>query len=266
MSDLMLHCGAEAINREDLINVLPLPEHFGGARHNPVSYIEYVDQVAEAITSQGYVINNEKFGVDQDGGKFFGLMEIAPAIEGEFIPANDKEYGLMVGLRGSYNQSLARGLAIGSRVFVCDNLAFSGEVTFKTRQTTNINNRLPGMIRNSIDQLLDMSLVQAKRFDAYKGMELKPRWGDAAIIECVRRGVVNPSQVGKVITEWDKPSHDEHGGDVIGLGPAKPTEGNTNRYTVRILKDGVAQRKHVHIQVYNRGTTVNTFELNCYVS
>ena len=58
----------------------------------------------------------------------------------------------------------------------------------------------------------------------------------------------------------------EHGGDVIGFGPAKPVEGNTNRYTVRILKDGAAQRRHVHIQVYNRGTTTNTFELNCYVS
>ena len=58
----------------------------------------------------------------------------------------------------------------------------------------------------------------------------------------------------------------EHGGDVIGMGPAKPAEGNTNRYTVRILKDDVKQRKHVHIQVFNRGVDINTFELNCYVS
>ena len=205
MSDLMLHCGAEAINREGLINVIPLPEHFGGARHNPVPYIDYVEQVSDAIVSQGYTINSEKFGVDQDGGKFFGLMEIAPAIEGEFIGKDDKEFGLIVGLRGSYNQSLARGLAVGSRVFVCDNLAFSGEVTFKTRQTTNINSRLPGMIRNSVNQLLDLSLLQEKRFEAYKGLEVKPLWGDAAIIECVRRGVVNPSQVGQLIQEWDTP-------------------------------------------------------------
>nr|MBS0019438.1 hypothetical protein [Gammaproteobacteria bacterium] len=49
----------------------------------------------------------------------------------------------MVGLRGSYDQTLPRGLAVGSRVFVCDNLAFSGEVTIKTKQTTFIGQRLP---------------------------------------------------------------------------------------------------------------------------
>ena len=54
----------------------------------------------------------------------------------------------------------------------------------------------------------------------------------------------------------------DHGGDVIGLGPPKPSEGNTNRYTVRLENS----KKHVHIQVYNRGTDNNTYELNCYVS
>lgn len=207
MTNLMLHCGAEAIDRNGLAEVMPGDAM--GARHFPVPYIDYVEQVGENLKHAGYEINDELFGVDKDGGKFFGLMEIAPAIEGEYLPAN--EYGLTVGLRGSYDQSLARGLAIGSRVFVCDNLAFSGEVTFKTRQTLRIQERLPEMIENAVGQLIDLSRIQENRFDAYKNTTFKPRWGDAAITECVRRGVINPSQVGKVIAEWDKPSHDEHG-------------------------------------------------------
>lgn len=206
MSNLMLHCGAEAIDRAGLAEVLPAGAM--GARHNPVPYIDYVEQVTDNLKFAGYKVNDELFGVDQKGGKFFGLMEITPAIEGEYLPAG--EYGLTVGLRGSYNQTLARGLAIGSRVFVCDNLAFSGEVTFKTRQTTNINDRLPGMIETAVGQLIDLSVLQDRRFDAYKNTEFKARWGDAAITECVRRGVINPSQVGKVIAEWDAPSHAEH--------------------------------------------------------
>jgi hypothetical protein len=62
--------------------------------------------------------------------------------------------------------------------------------------------------------------------------------------------------------EMDK----EHAADVIGMGPAKPSKGKTNRYTVKILKNGKEQKKRVHIQVYNRGTSTNTFELNTYVS
>lgn len=202
---LMLHCGANAINRTDLNAVLP--EHALGARHYPLPYGEYVDQVQESIEHHGYRIKEEQYGVLRDGGQFFGLMEIAP-IEGEYIPAN--EYGLMVGLRGSYDQSLPRGLALGSHVFVCDNLAFSGEVNFHTKQTLNIQRRLPRLIGGAVNQLVDMAGIQENRFKAYKEQEMKPRWGDAAIVECVRRKVINPSQVGKVIEEWDTPSHEEH--------------------------------------------------------
>lgn len=209
MKGLMLHCGSESIEREALAQVTPVNGALG-SRHNPVPYIDYVDMVSESLQSSGYAINDELYGVNKEGGQFFGLMEIIPTrtLEGDYISKDD--YGLMVGLRGSYDQSLARGLAIGSRVFVCDNLAFSGEVNVATRQTLNINDRLPGLVNGAVGQLLDLSHTQEQRFDAYKNMELKPRWGDAAIVECVRRGVVNPSQVGKVVDEWDAPTHDEH--------------------------------------------------------
>lgn len=205
---LMLHCGAEAIDRDNLNTVLP--ERALGARHYPLPYGEYVDQVQESIEHHGYRIQEEQYGVLRDGGQFFGLMEIQPIPTGaqQIIAAN--EYGLMVGLRGSYDQSLPRGLAIGSRVFVCDNLAFSGEVNFHTKQTTNIRRRLPRLIGGAVNQLVDMSHIQDNRFAKYKEVEMQPRWGDAAIVECVRRKVINPSQVGKVIEEWDTPTHEEH--------------------------------------------------------
>ncbi|MCH9712698.1 MAG: DUF932 domain-containing protein [Proteobacteria bacterium] len=210
MNGLMLHCGADAIGRNELTNVMP-PEAMG-AHHNPVPYIDYVNEVSHNLDDHGYAIHNESFGVHADGGSFFGLMEIKPKVlEGEYLKAdNDDDFGLMVGLRGSYNQSIARGLAIGSRVFVCDNLAFSGEVTINTRQTTHIARRLPRMINGAMGQLLDLSEKQEQRFDRYKDMEFKPRWGDAAIVECVRRKVITPTQVNRVVQEWDQPTHDEH--------------------------------------------------------
>jgi hypothetical protein len=63
--------------------------------------------------------------------------------------------------------------------------------------------------------------------------------------------------------EMDK----EDAAQEIGMGPAKPQPGDTNRYTVKLLKDGrEEERLRVHIQVYNRGTDHNTYELNTYVS
>jgi glycerol-3-phosphate responsive antiterminator len=59
----------------------------------------------------------------------------------------------MVGIRGSYDQSMSRMLGVGSRVFVCDNMAFSTEVSIATKQTTNIGSRLPGLMRAAVAQI-----------------------------------------------------------------------------------------------------------------
>lgn len=53
--------------------------------------------------------------------------------------------------------------------------------------------------------------------------------------------------------------------DVVGMGPKKPSGGQTNRYTATLYKNGKVQRKAVHFQVYNRETKRNTFELNVYI-
>lgn len=57
----------------------------------------------------------------------------------------------------------------------------------------------------------------------------------------------------------------EEMGDKIGLGPAKPKEGKTNSISLTLKKGGKEQKKMLHIQVYNRGTTSNEYELNAYI-
>ena len=49
----------------------------------------------------------------------------------------------------------------------------------------------------------------------------------------------------------------------IGMGPRKPSEGKTNRFSIELSKDGKVQRKQLHIQVYGMK---NKYELNAYIS
>ena len=51
----------------------------------------------------------------------------------------------------------------------------------------------------------------------------------------------------------------------IGSGPSKPGKGKTNRISLSIYKNGKKQKKMVHIQVYNRGTSSMEYELNMYI-
>ena len=211
---LCLHAGASAIDRAGLA-VLPLAQP-RGSRHIIRPFIEDVELVDHFLSGEGYAITDEAFGVKtgNDGlpTQFFGALEIRPRVlTGEYLPAaGDDTFALTVGIRGSYDQSLPRGLAVGSRVFVCDNLAFSGEVTVTTKQTLNVADRLPTLLRDAVARIPGVAEQQNRRFDAYRNHQIKSRAGDAILIECVRRGILNPSNVGAAIKEWDEPRHAEH--------------------------------------------------------
>lgn len=208
MNGLMLHCGADAITRHQLAE-LPTPAP-RGSRHVTRPFIDDVELVRERFVHEGVVVDDEGYGVKYDKHtgdalQFFGILAITiPGFTG------DSSYSLMVGLRGSYDQTLTRALAVGSQVFVCDNLAFSGEIEIKTRQTLNIAHRIPALVSDAVARIPAMAEYQQQRFEAYRNTDLKPRWGDALLVEMVRQGALVPSQLGRAIAEWDEPSHPEH--------------------------------------------------------
>ena len=51
--------------------------------------------------------------------------------------------------------------------------------------------------------------------------------------------------------------------DNISTGPKKPSDGETNKYTIRLEKNGKEQKKALHFQVYGKGK--EGYELNCYI-
>jgi hypothetical protein len=179
-----------------------------GPRHCPIAHSEFVDEVEGELVAQGYELRDTAFGVTKGGDRFFGLANV---VHQDLRGFDGGEF--VIGFRGSHDQSLPRGLAGGSRVFVCDNLAFSGELVLHTKQTTNIHQRLPILLQDMVHQLGTTLQHQVKQFDAYRTTRISQSEANDAILELGRRNVVNWSELGKVVDEWDNPSHDEHAED-----------------------------------------------------
>jgi hypothetical protein len=57
--------------------------------------------------------------------------------------------------------------------------------------------------------------------------------------------------------------NDEDSFRKIGMGPKKPSEGKTNRFSIELFKDGKEQKKMLHIQIYGMK---NKYELNAYIN
>jgi hypothetical protein len=212
MQGLMLHCGAEAITRQ-AVSVLPVSQAMG-PRHAIRPFIQDIETIGTLLEQVGMPVNEESYGVtlDKNTGEpkqFFGLMEVDTG--------SGRDHGIMVGLRGSYDQTLSRGIAIGSRVFVCDNLCFSGEIEIKTKQTLDIDSRIKELLFDAIQEVPEMVGKQDNRFDQYRLTNVGQIVGNSMITDMVRRGVLNASQVGKALQEWDHPTYEEHGEDGFTL-------------------------------------------------
>jgi hypothetical protein len=207
---LLYNPANESLHTREQLHDLPLPPALGRF-HHPVPFGEYADLVAHRLERVGFEINAEEYAVDHDGQRLFGLLEVAP-LEGEYISA--KDWSLQVGLRGSHDQSVPRALTLGSRVLVCSNLCFHGDLgVFSTRQTTNIWQRLPSLVERALDTLPQLAQRNEQRFDQYRLTQINPRQGDAALVELHRRGALSSAQLGRAIAEWDEPTHEEHAED-----------------------------------------------------
>jgi hypothetical protein len=200
--------GTHYISREQLAN-LPVPQP-QGPRHYVRPFIEDVETVLDHFGSIGARLVNDQYVVARDPStsaprRYYGQLAIA-------LPDHrDESYTLQIGLRGSYDQSISRALGVGAVILVCSNGCFSAEVEFHTKQTLNVNRRIGPMIAGAVARIPALAEAQSAQFDRYRNSTITRRGGDAFLVECVRRGALTPSQLGKALEQWDAPIHPEHG-------------------------------------------------------
>jgi hypothetical protein len=114
-STLLAHCGARKVTREELKEI-PVPE--GTATHLPLSHYAIVEVLEEALSFRYLKIVHDEYAVSEDGMRMFGVMDLNTGFEGGRFS---------IGLRNSNDKSMRLALTAGFRVFVCDNMAFSGD-------------------------------------------------------------------------------------------------------------------------------------------
>ncbi|MGX7894393.1 DUF932 domain-containing protein [Tsuneonella sp. HG222] len=193
---LMLHAGAEPVPYGELRH-LPIPA--ATATHVPIAHQAVVDMVKYSLGFFGHEVVEEDYGVTPDGARFFGLLSLR---------SQYGDYTDTVGLRNSHDKKFPIGISFGSRVFVCDNLAFAGDHVIRRKHTANAKRDLPGLVAEVVEPLRDQRLLQAQVFDGYRRRRLEVHEVDAAIMQLYRREVINVTRIADVLEAYEKPPHD----------------------------------------------------------
>ena len=191
---LMLHRGAEEIPFAELQEA-PTPQ--ATKTHVPIAHHSLVSHVRYALGMNGHEVTEEHHGVTPDGMRYFGLL---------VLKSTYGDYTDTVGLRNSHDKRFPVGIAMGARVFVCDNLSFLGDHVIRRKHTPNLKRELPGLVMEVVEPLKETRLTQQIIFDRYKRTELNPILADSAITEMYRQDVINVQRIADVHREWNEPS------------------------------------------------------------
>jgi hypothetical protein len=198
MLNLVLHCGARHVDRQQVERAttpaasrtwVPIPHH------------RLLEQVEETLLGDGMTIVNEANALWGDGLRYFGLLEITNG-------AASDDYGLVIGLRNSHDKTFPASIALGNGVLVCDNLAFSAEVTIARKHTRFIERDLPRVIRAAVGRLSDMRGKQDERIRRYKETELDDTAAHDIMVRAVDATVLPVTQLPYVLSQWRAPAHE----------------------------------------------------------
>ena len=200
-NNLLLHCGAETVEREQLSRVTtPKPTR----TWYPLPHNDGLDLVEHRLWLAGFHVDGETHALSHEGQRYFGVLQVRrPGVP------ERSDYTWLIGVRNSHDKSLPAGLVAGTRVFVCDNLAFSGEVKIQRKHTANVLRDLRHLIRDAVNQLSD-SLVQIDRkFEHLQSTIVRNPAAHDLMIKAVDQGAITVTQIPEVLEQWREPDHDE---------------------------------------------------------
>jgi len=199
MNGLMMHRGGEIVTLEDIQSVI-LPEKTDS--YQPVAHADLAMNLQRVASDMltGYEFDHSTYGLNKEGQQMFGIHVFRNGSE---------EMGMSIGFRNSYDKSMSVGIAIGASVFVCDNLALTGEVTVMKKHTLNVLVELEEKIvttiyrskhnfSNILEDAEKMKVLNLSDDNAYKIMGL-----------LYGHKVVSPTQMSVMNREWANPVYDE---------------------------------------------------------
>jgi hypothetical protein len=207
---LIAHAGARKVSRADLATI-PAPLALGRI-HRPIPHADLVAGLSDAVQSRDLEIVREDFAVQDGsckgntvpGALIFGVMELRPHRSDLNGYVRDG-MTFALGFRSGNNQAMRLQLAAGTRVFVCDNLAFSADtIALSKKHTSRLD--LTGALGEGIDRYLVKQTAAVDRIDAAAQRKLPDEAAKALMFDTFLGGYIPTRYLAEVNANYFEPT------------------------------------------------------------
>lgn len=196
--NLVLHAGGRVATREQILNTTT-PE--ATDTHVPIPHGRLIELVETTLARAGYSVIAQAHALARGHDHYFGLLQLANG-------TNSDDYALVAGLRNAHDKVFNAGFLAGSGVFVCDNLAFSGEVKIGRKHTRYIERDLPRLVEVAVGKLGGLRVSQDERIKAYQETPITDAEAHDIVIQSLDVRVIGSRLIPTVVEEYRKPRHE----------------------------------------------------------
>lgn len=128
-SKLISHVDTDLVTRDQL-RAIPMPATT--STFKPIPHIELVESLENVLLRSRMTIAKEQFAIRRDGSALFGVLNLTYSESADGTAA--------LGLRTANDKTMSIQICAGLTVFVCDNLAFRGDlIALKRKHTSGLN-------------------------------------------------------------------------------------------------------------------------------
>ena len=199
MSNMMIHCGGKPVNFAEL-TAIETPKQTD--TYEPVAFADILTNtksICDDLLDLDFV--DQKLAISKNEQRFFGLLQ--------YKDPENEEIGKAIGIRSSHDKSMSIGFCAGASVFVCDNMAFTGEVTYMRKHTKNVFNDLQDKLVSVLYKSKDKFANILKDAEAMKDVKISSDDAYSFIGRALGYQAFGARQATDAIRHWNSPPYSE---------------------------------------------------------
>lgn len=175
--------GNNRVTEAEVIQVPAVP--FTKSFH-PVHHRQVLDAIRSGVVATGLEIVKTEYVLANNGNRMFGIWD---------LNGGNDELCWSIGIRNSMDKSMALGITAGTRVFVCENLAFSGEfVEFRRHTKGLIYDELEFMAYRAMKKMVSNLTKFQAWHEGLKNFSLTEWDAKILLVEIMTNSIIPPSK------------------------------------------------------------------------
>ena len=211
MSTLMLHCGGEPVTAEELATITPASvAKANGTEYSPtympVDHTELVQTVRTEISSalgDQFSFRSANYGVRKNGAELFALLSWKPTV------VDNPSIGYDVGIVNSLNYRIPVRFAGGVGLFICDNMALSGDVLYARKHTKLVWDSIMGKIGQLAELALGTYQETLGDIEKLSKCSLSGNRAYEVLGRLCGNKILTPRMLTAAVKDWHTPRHEQ---------------------------------------------------------